>query len=44
MTETKQQLKGLTNDEVIQSRAKYGSNSIAHQDKNNFFTSLIEMV
>ena len=29
MTETKQQLKGLTNDEVIQSRAKYGSNSIS---------------
>ncbi|MFV8336706.1 cation-translocating P-type ATPase [Flavobacterium sp. RSP29] len=44
MTEPQQQIKGLSNDEVLQSRAKHGANSIAHQDKNNFFTSLIEMV
>ncbi|MDP3680624.1 MAG: cation-translocating P-type ATPase [Flavobacterium sp.] len=44
MKEPQQQIKGLSNDEVLQSRAKHGANSIAHQDKNNFFTSLIEMV
>ncbi len=44
MKEPQQQIKGLSNDEVLQSRAKHGTNSIAHQDKNNFFTSLIEMV
>nr|WP_315177640.1 cation-translocating P-type ATPase [uncultured Flavobacterium sp.] len=44
MTEPQQQIKGLSNDEVLQSRAKHGANSIAHQDKNNFLTSLIEMV
>lgn len=44
MTEPQQHLKGLSSDEVLQSRAKSGSNSIDNQDKNNFFTSLIEMV
>lgn len=44
MTETTQQLKGLSDTEVVQSRTKYGSNSITHQDKNSFLTSLIEMV
>lgn len=44
MTEPQQHLKGLSNDEVLQSRAKFGSNCIDNQDKNNFFTSLIEMV
>lgn len=44
MTEPQQQIKGLSGDEVLQSRAKYGPNSLAHQDKNTFLTSLIEMV
>ncbi len=44
MTEPQQQIKGLSNDEVLQSRTKNGVNSIEHQDNNNFFTSLIEMV
>lgn len=37
-------LKGLSNDEVLESRAKNGINSMEHQDKNNFLNSLIEMV
>ena len=44
MTESKQQIKGLSEDQVKESRAKNGSNSLDHQDKNNFLTSLIEMV
>ncbi|MFE3869387.1 cation-translocating P-type ATPase [Flavobacterium sp. LS2P90] len=44
MTESKQHLKGLSDDQVKESRAKNGSNSLDHQDKNNFLTSLIEMV
>ncbi|MFE3870243.1 cation-translocating P-type ATPase [Flavobacterium sp. ZS1P70] len=44
MTESKQQIKGLLEDQVKESRAKNGSNSLDHQDKNNFLTSLIEMV
>jgi len=37
-------LQGLCDEEVIQSRAKNGSNSLEHQDKNHFITSLFEMV
>ena len=37
-------LQGLSTEEVIQSRKKNGSNSLEHQDKNHFITSLIEMV
>ncbi|MFV8343769.1 cation-translocating P-type ATPase [Flavobacterium sp. XS2P39] len=44
MTEPQQQIRGLSNDEVLQSKAKYGSNSLARQDKNTFLTSLFEMV
>ncbi|MFV5701908.1 cation-translocating P-type ATPase [Flavobacterium sp. XS2P12] len=44
MTEPQQQIKGLSNDEVLQSKAKHGPNSLAHQDTNTFLTSLIEMV
>lgn len=35
---------GLTSEEVVQSRAKNGTNSITHQEKNNFLSSLIEMI
>lgn len=35
---------GLSNDEVISSRNKSGSNSLEHQQKNHFLISLIEMV
>ncbi|HEX9151007.1 MAG TPA: cation-translocating P-type ATPase [Flavobacterium sp.] len=44
MIATRQQIKGLSDHEVLQSRAKFGSNAIAYQDKNNFYTSLIEMI
>jgi Ca2+-transporting ATPase len=44
MTESKQHIKGLSDDQVLKSRAENGSNSLDHQGKNNFLTSLIEMV
>ena len=44
MTEPQQPLKGLSNNEVLESRTKHGSNSIEHQGKSNFYTSLIEMI
>jgi Ca2+-transporting ATPase len=44
MTESKQHIKGLSDDQVLKSRAENGSNSLDQQDKNNFLTSLIEMV
>ena len=37
-------IQGLSTEEVIQSRKKNGSNSLEHQDKNHFITSLIEMI
>lgn len=44
MTETPQQFKGLSNEEVLLSRTKFGSNSIINKDKNEFLNSLFEMV
>ncbi len=44
MEKSSHSLRGLSNNEVILSRKKHGSNSLKHQDKNNFLTSLIEMV
>lgn len=44
MTRFNQTIIGLTDDEVKQSRAKNGLNSLDHQDKNTFLSSLIEMV
>ena len=35
-------MKGLTNEEVIRSRKKYGSNSITHIKKNSFFKLFLE--
>ncbi|MGL2964706.1 cation-translocating P-type ATPase [Flavobacterium sp. RSB2_4_14] len=35
---------GLTNEEVISSRQKNGTNSLEHQQKNHFLISVIEMV
>lgn len=43
MTQVNYSLQGLSNEEVIQSRKKNGSNSLEHQDKNHFIASLIEM-
>ena len=37
-------IKGLSNDEVIASRKKWGSNSLEHQQKNHLLISIIEMV
>ena len=44
MAESEQHIKGLSIDQVVESRTVNGSNSLDHQDKNNFLTSLIEMV
>ncbi|WP_291129030.1 cation-translocating P-type ATPase [Flavobacterium sp. UBA7682] len=44
MTENKINISGLSNDEVIASRKKNGSNSLAHQRKNHFLISLLEML
>jgi Ca2+-transporting ATPase len=43
MEKSNHTLQGLSNEEVIQSRKKNGSNSLEHQDKNHFIASLIEM-
>ena len=44
MIKTNQQIKGLTNAQVEQSRAQNGSNSLNYQNKNSFLSSVIEMV
>jgi len=44
MIEKKKSIRGLSNDEVISSRKKYGSNSLEHQQKNHFLISVAEMV
>ena len=44
MIETEQQLKGLTDEEVLLSRNKFGTNIIVNQEKNQFLKSLFEMV
>ena len=44
MTPSNPAIQGLSTEEVIQSRKKNGSNSLEHQDKNHFITSLIEMI
>lgn len=44
MTDTKTAIKGLLNEEVTFSRNKNGANSLEHQKKNHFLSSLIEMI
>jgi len=44
MEKSNQSLQGLSDEEVIRSREKNGTNSLEHQDKNHFITSLLEMV
>lgn len=44
MTDTKTTITGLSNEEVISSRNKNGSNSLEHQEKNHFLMSLVEMI
>lgn len=44
MTQTQQELKGLSNEEVLLSREKNGSNSIVNQQKNHFLKSIFEMI
>ena len=44
MEEGQQKIQGLSNTEVGVSRAKNGTNSINHTNKNSFLTSLMEMV
>lgn len=44
MTQSNYSLQGLSDKEVAQSRKENGSNSLEHQDKNNFLASLIEMI
>ncbi len=43
MEKSTPRIQGLSNQEVIHSRTKSGSNSMEHQDKNHFLASLIEM-
>ena len=44
MAHSNPSLRGLSSEEVLQSRKKYGYNSIDHQDKNNFLISIIEIL
>lgn len=44
MTNTKTAIHGLSNEEVISSRNKNGTNSLEHQKKNHFLMSFLEMV
>ncbi len=44
MEETKHSLRGLSDAEVVQSRKENGYNSLEHQKKNYFLSSLIEMI
>jgi Ca2+-transporting ATPase len=44
MTDSKDKISGLSNDEVTSSRAKSGTNSLEHQEKNHFLMSLLDMV
>jgi Ca2+-transporting ATPase len=44
MTENHKLITGLSNDEVVASRKKWGSNSFEHQQKNHLLISIIEMV
>lgn len=43
MTSSNHSLQGLSTEEALLSREKNGRNSLDHQDKNYFLTSLIEM-
>lgn len=44
MTKEQNKIAGLSNEEVISSRNKNGSNSLEHQEKNHFLMSLLEMI
>ena len=44
MDEKQKTIQGLSNDEVLQSRAKNGTNSLEHASKNEFLASLFEMI
>ena len=44
MSENTKFITGLSNEEVIASRKKWGSNSLEHQQKNHLLISIIEMV
>jgi Ca2+-transporting ATPase len=44
MTENHKLITGLSNDEVVASRKKWGFNSLEHQQKNHLLISIIEMV
>jgi P-type Ca2+ transporter type 2C len=44
MADSKTTITGLSDEEVIASRKKNGTNSLEHQDKNNFLISVLEMI
>ncbi len=44
MTDTTRIITGLSNEEVIASRIKNGTNSLTHEEKNHFLNSVLEMV
>lgn len=44
MTNFEKTVNGLTDEEVLVSRQKNGSNSLEHQQKNHFLNSILEMI
>jgi Ca2+-transporting ATPase len=44
MVDSNKNIAGLTNEEVILSRKKNGSNSLEYQQKNHFLLSVLEMI
>lgn len=44
MSENNKLITGLSDDEVIASREKYGFNSLEHQQKNHLLISIVEMI
>lgn len=44
MKKSNHSLRGLSNEEVIQSRLEHGSNSMEHRTKNQFLVSLFDMI
>ena len=44
MSENHKLITGLSNDEVVASRKKWGFNSLEHQKKNHLLISIIEIV
>lgn len=44
MSDSKKNITGLTNLEVLESAKKFGTNSVEHQKKNHFLNSILEII